>query len=197
MPKNVFKQDYNINSNNRARQKNQKPLMMWLTGLSGSGKSTIANLLDIYLNESGFHTYCLDGDNIRTGINNNLGFSKEDREENLRRVGEIGKLMNDAGLICIAAFISPLQKDRDLVKNIIGSKNFIEIFIDTPLEICEKRDVKGLYAKARKGEINNFTGISAPYEAPLNPDITIKTDEMDAHTAAKKIIDITLDRIKL
>ena len=196
MTENVHQQAYNIPTEKRAEQKKQKPLMIWLTGLSGSGKSTIANQLDIYLNEKGFHTFCLDGDNIRDGINNNLGFSEEDRNENLRRVAEIGKLMLDAGLICIGAFISPLNKDRELVKQIIGEDNFIEIFIDTPIEVCEKRDVKGLYAKARRGEIKNFTGINAPYEAPMNPDIKIKTEEVKIDVAVHTIMNILEKRIK-
>jgi adenylyl-sulfate kinase len=197
MTENVYRQDYNITNEKRAEQKNQKPVMIWLTGLSGSGKSTIANQLDVYLFEKGFHTFCLDGDNIRKGINNNLGFSEEDRKENLRRVAEIGKLMLDAGLICMGAFISPLKKDREIVKHIIGDHQFIEIYIDTPIEVCEKRDVKGLYAKARSGEIENFTGIDAPYEAPDKADIIIKTEELSVDEAVKKIINTLTNRIKL
>lgn len=195
MTENVHKQAYNISNEKRAEQKKQKPLMIWLTGLSGSGKSTIANQLDIYLNEKGFHTYSLDGDNIRKGINNNLGFTEEDRNENLRRVAEIGKLMLDAGLICIGAFISPLEKDRELVKEIIGKQNFVEIFVNTSVEVCEKRDVKGLYAKARKGEIKNFTGISAPYEAPINPDIEIKTVDVPLEKAVQQIFQTIEKRV--
>jgi adenylyl-sulfate kinase len=197
MSENVHQQAYNISTEKRAEQKKQKPMMIWLTGLSGSGKSTIANQLDIYLNEKGFHTFCLDGDNIRKGINNNLGFTEEDRNENLRRVAEIVKLMLDAGLICIGAFISPLQKDREIVKSIIGQHNFIEVFVDTPLEVCEKRDIKGLYAKARRGEIKNFTGINAPYENPINPDIEIKTEEVNIKEAVHKIMETLENRIKL
>lgn len=188
MTEHIHQQSYSISKEQRAKQKHQKPLMIWLTGLSGSGKSTIANQLELHLNEKGFHTYCLDGDNIRKGINNNLGFSEADRNENLRRVAEIGKLMLDAGLICIGAFISPLQKDRDLVKQIVGQENIIEVFVDTPLDLCEKRDVKGLYAKARRGEIKNFTGISAPYENPTHPDVIIKTEQVAVTEAVSLIM---------
>ena|SRR5690554_4077046 len=197
MTENVYKQNYQLTVEDRAKQKKQKPVMIWLTGLSGSGKSTIANQLDILLNEKKYHTYSLDGDNIRKGINNNLGFTEVDRHENLRRVAEIGKLMIDAGLICIGAFISPLKKDRDTVKEIIGEDNIIEIFVNTPVEICEKRDVKGLYAKARKGEIKNFTGISAPYEKPTNPAVEIKTEEVSAKKAVELIFNTIEKRIKI
>ncbi len=196
MTENVHQQAYNISKEDRADQKNQKPIMIWLTGLSGSGKSTIANQLDITLNEKGFHTFCLDGDNIRKGINSNIGFTEEDRNENLRRVAEIGKLMLDAGLICIGAFISPLNKDRELVRKIIGEKDFFEVFVDTPVEVCEKRDVKGLYAKARRGEIKNFTGINAPYEVPTNSDIEIKTENNNIKEAVQLIMEAIENRIK-
>lgn len=196
MTENVHQQAYIISNEKRAQQKQQKPIMIWLTGLSGSGKSTIANQLDVYLNENGFHTFCLDGDNIRKGINNNLGFSEEDRNENLRRVAEIGKLMLDAGLICIGAFISPMKKDRELVKQIIGKENFFEIFVDTPVEVCEERDVKGLYAKARNGEIKNFTGINAPYEEPTEPNLVIKTEGLSIDKAVAEIIKSIENRIK-
>lgn len=196
MTENVHQQAYSISNEKRAKQKQQTPIMIWLTGLSGSGKSTIANQLDVYLNEKGFHTFCLDGDNIRKGINNNLSFSEEDRNENLRRVAEIGKLMLDAGLICIGAFISPLKKDRALVKQIIGSENFYEIFVDTSLKVCEERDVKGLYAKARRGEIENFTGINAPYEEPAAPNLVIKTEELNIDEAVLKIMQNIEKRIK-
>jgi adenylylsulfate kinase len=163
--------------------------VLWFTGLSGSGKSTIANRVEKELFDRGIHAYALDGDNIRLGINKGLGFSDADRHENLRRIGEIAKLFTDAGIVTVAAFVSPLEKDRQLLKDIIGKDNFVEIFVNTSLEECERRDVKGLYKKARAGEIPNFTGISAPYEAPVNPDIVIHTETEDVDTAVLKVIE--------
>ena len=176
---NVKWQDLDINQKIRSEQKNQKPITLWFTGLSGSGKSTIANALEKRLVSLGKHTMLLDGDNIRHGISKNLGFKEVDRIENIRRVAEISKLMNDAGLIVLASLISPYINDRENAKKIIGDTSFIEIYVDTPIEVCEKRDVKGLYKKARKGEIPNFTGISSPYEAPLNADIRVNTAAME------------------
>ncbi len=155
----------------------QKSKVLWLTGLSGSGKSTIAQLLEKELVRKGFFTVALDGDNIRSGINNNLGFSIEDRQENIRRIAEVAKLFLDNGVIAICSFISPTIKIRNFAKQIIGKNDFIEIYINAPLNICEKRDIKGLYKKARNGEIKNFTGISSPYETPQNPAIEIRTDK--------------------
>jgi len=175
MNKNIIKHNFEISKTDRAVLKKHSPLLLWFTGLSGSGKSTIANALELFLVERGLHTYILDGDNVRKGLNSNLSFSPEDRSENIRRIGEVAHLMLDAGLIVLSAFVSPYIEDRAKVKAIVGDKNFIEVFVNTPLEECERRDVKGLYAKARKGEISNFTGISAPYEAPLHPDIEIDT----------------------
>ena len=154
----------------------QRGKVFWFTGLSGSGKSTLAIALERRLFDEGYHVVILDGDNIRTGINNNLSFTAEDRAENIRRIAEVAKLYLNNGIICIVSFISPTRDMRDMAKNIIGASDFIETFIDTPLEICEARDVKGLYKKARAGEIMDFTGIHAPYEAPLNPEIHIKTE---------------------
>jgi len=153
----------------------QRGKVFWFTGLSGSGKSTLAIVLELKLFEQGFHVVVLDGDNIRTGINNNLGFSEEDRTENIRRIAEIAKLFVANGQICIVSFISPMIVMRQQAKDIIGESDFVEVFIDTPLEECEARDVKGLYKKARAGEIPDFTGINAPYEPPLAPDVHIKT----------------------
>ena len=153
----------------------QRGLVIWMTGLSGSGKSTIAIALERKLHENGFLTQVLDGDNVRTGINNNLGFSVEDRTENIRRIAEVSKLFSQCGIICINSFVSPLQSMRNQAAEIIGKNKFVEVCIDTPLEECEKRDVKGLYKKARAGEIKNFTGIDDPFEAPLSPDISIST----------------------
>jgi adenylylsulfate kinase len=153
----------------------QKAKVIWVYGLSGSGKTTIAITLEQTLHELGFLTQILDGDNIRTGINKNLGFSTEDRNENLRRIAEVNKLFINCGVITINCFITPLKENRETVRRIVGEKNFIDIFVDTPLEECERRDIKGLYKKARAGEIKNFTGIDAPFEMPINPKIRIKT----------------------
>lgn len=162
--------------------------MLWLTGLSGSGKSTIAIALEKELYRRGYLSYLLDGDNIRTGLCSNLGFTQEDRTENIRRIAETSKILVDAGLICINAFVSPTVKIRQLAKNIIGAEDFVEIYIDTPLEVCEQRDVKGLYKKARAGEIKNFTGIDAPYEAPEHPQLTLQTHEMTVEESALRIL---------
>jgi adenylylsulfate kinase len=162
--------------------------LIWFTGLSGSGKSTIANVVEQELYKLGVKTYTLDGDNIRKGINNDLTFAPEDRTENIRRIAEIGSLMVDAGLVTLASFVSPYKKDRANVKKIIKDVNFVEVFVNTSVEECEKRDVKGLYKKARAGEIKNMTGISAPYEAPEYPDIEIKTEEKTIEEAVQEII---------
>ena len=156
----------------------QRGMMLWFTGLSGSGKSTVAIALERELHSRGLLCRILDGDNIRSGINNNLGFSAEDRVENIRRIAEVGRLFVDTGIITIAAFISPNNQLREMAAEIIGKDDFVEVFVSTPLEECEKRDVKGLYAKARRGEIKNFTGISAPFEAPEHPDITLDTSKL-------------------
>ena len=186
---NIHWQTMDITKENRSRQKNQKARVIWFTGLSGSGKSSIANILEKKLNAIGRHTITLDGDNVRHGLNKDLGFTQTDRVENIRRVGETSKLMVEAGLICITSFISPFEAERNMVRNLLGADEFIEVFIDTPLEECEKRDVKGLYAKARAGELPNFTGISSPYENPTNPEIRIDTMKMTAEEAADAIID--------
>lgn len=173
-----------ITREQRANQKLQTPKTIWFTGLSGSGKSTLSNEIEKRLFVKGNHTMSLDGDNIRLGLNKNLGFKETDRIENIRRVAEVAKLMNDAGLIVLTSFVSPYERDRQKAKDIIGAENIIEVYVSTPLEECEKRDVKGLYAKARAGEIPNFTGISAPYEIPAEPDITIDTTGMTIDEAA-------------
>ena len=191
MQENIIPQQYTVTQQQRIELKNHLPLLVWFTGLSGSGKSTIANALEIALFKEGIHTYSLDGDNVRSGLNNNLSFSAQDRTENIRRISEVSNLMLDAGLVVLASFVSPYAIDRDAVKNTVGSKNYMEIFVHTTVEDCERRDVKGLYAKARAGEILNFTGISAPYEAPKNPDIqinTIETSIEEAVTTIKKEI---------
>ena len=186
---NIHWQSMDVTKQSRAEQKGQRPRLVWFTGLSGSGKSSIANILEKKLQAMGRHTITLDGDNIRHGLNRDLGFTKVDRVENIRRVGETSKLMVEAGLICISSFISPFASERDTVREMLEEGEFIEVFVDTPLEVCEERDVKGLYAKARAGELPNFTGISSPFEAPQNPEIRIDTTQMSAEEAAEQIID--------
>ena len=158
----------------RAGIKNQTPCVLWLTGLSASGKSSLANALELELYKRGFHTYLLDGDNVRLGLNKDLGFDEDSRIENIRRIGELCKLFIDSGLIVLTAFISPFQSDRDMARSLLEANEFVEIFVDVPLSICEQRDPKGLYKKARDGEIKNFTGITSPYEIPSNPEIHLK-----------------------
>ena len=166
----------------------QKGCVIWFTGLSGSGKSTIANRVAVRLHQSGRITYVLDGDNIRHGLNKNLGFSPEDRQENIRRIGEVAKLFADAGLITTTAFISPYRQDRDAVRDIMSPDRFIEVFVDCPLEVCENRDPKGLYKKARAGELKGFTGIDAPYEAPQSPELVVNTNELDVAGCTEQVI---------
>ena len=168
--------------------KNQKPVVLWLTGISGSGKSTIANAVEKKLAQMNRHTFLLDGDNVRHGLNKDLGFTETDRIENIRRVGEVAKLMADAGLIVLTAFISPFRAERDMVRAMMPEGEFVEIFVDTPIEIAEARDVKGLYKKARAGQLKNFTGIDSPYEPPENPDIRVNTVEMSPVEAAEHIV---------
>ncbi len=167
----------------------QRSKVLWLTGLSGSGKSTIAKTLERRLFQEGFFPQVLDGDNIRSGINNNLGFSAEDRSENIRRIAEVAKLYLESGIICINSFISPTREMRDQARQIIGPDDFLEIYVNAPLEVCESRDVKGLYAKARRGEIKGFTGIDAPYEAPEKPALEIRTDELSLMESVGRILD--------
>jgi adenylylsulfate kinase len=173
MEKNITEHIYKVSVKDRRKLNNHNSFLVFFTGLSGSGKSTVANALEDKLWRENIHTYVLDGDNVRKGLNKDLSFSPNDRSENNRRIGEISKLFVDAGLVVIAAFVAPYQKDRELIRNTVGEENYLEVFVNTSIEECEKRDVKGLYAKARKGEIKNMTGISAPYEKPQNPDIEI------------------------
>lgn len=173
----------------------QHSVMIWFTGLSGSGKSTIAIALERELQKRGLLCRILDGDNIRSGINNNLGFSAEDRIENIRRIAEIGKLFVDTGIITIAAFISPNNDIREMAANIIGKEDFMEIYVSTPIEECERRDVKGLYAKARKGEIKNFTGISAPFEAPQHPTLSLDTSKLSVEESVNKLLELILPKV--
>jgi len=181
-------QYFDINSQKRAEIKNQKPKCIWLTGLSGSGKSTLANTLDKELTKMGMHSYILDGDNIRNGLCSDLGFGDKDRHENIRRVAEVSKIMFDAGLIVICAFISPFQRDRDFARSLFNKGSFIEVFVDTPMDVIINRDPKGHYKKAQKGLIENFTGIDSGYELPKNPEIVIDTEELS--------VDESIDQIK-
>jgi adenylylsulfate kinase len=188
MSKHLIFQASAVDALTRAQVKGQKPITLWLTGLSGAGKSTIANALELAMVARGRHTYLLDGDNMRMGLCRDLGFSDADREENIRRVAEVARLFVDAGLIVITAFISPFQRDRAMARKVIGDEVFVEIFIDTPLSECERRDPKGLYGKARSGLIKDFTGIDSAYEAPINPHIRINTLEDDLPSAVDKIL---------
>ena len=185
---NIFPTDKILQRADKEELLKQKGIAIWFTGLSGSGKTTIAIALEKQLHGKGLHTQILDGDNIRTGINNNLGFSDTDRAENIRRIAEVTKLFVNSGIITICCFVSPTEEIRNSAKNIIGSNDFVEVFVNTPIEICEQRDVKGLYAKARKGEIKDFTGITAPFEAPKNPAIEL-TDKLSVEESVKKIIE--------
>lgn len=177
-----------VTKQDREELLNQKGCVVWFTGLSGSGKSTLANAVAHQLHERNHHTYVLDGDNVRHGLNKNLGFSPEDREENIRRVGEVAKLFVDAGTIVMTAFISPYREDRDQARELIEENRFVEVFVKCPLNICEERDPKGLYKKARSGEIKEFTGISAPYEEPNNPEVVVNTSELSVIESARQVI---------
>ena len=184
----------NVSKADRAKVKGQKPKCIWLTGLSGSGKSTLANALEVALTEQGQHTYLLDGDNVRHGLNKNLGMSDEDRTENIRRVSEVAKLMVDAGLIVVTAFISPFRADRDAARELFEEGEFVEVFVDAPLEECEKRDPKGLYKKARAGEIKNFTGIDDPYEAPESPELVLNSHELSLDEEVEVLLNMLKER---
>ena len=194
---NIITHNYLISRRDRNLQFGHRSLVLWFTGLSGSGKSTIANALEKELFKRSIKTFSLDGDNIRKGLNRDLNFSEEDRHENIRRIAEVGKLFTDAGMVTLTAFISPLEKDRQLARETIGAEDFLEIFINTPLEVCEQRDVKGLYKKARAGEIKNFTGLDAPYEAPEKPELEIKTEAVSVEAAVDQILEVLLPKIKL
>ena len=175
MDTNIVWHDHKVSRAERAEIKHQRPCLLWFTGLSGSGKSTIANALDVALHQRGHHTFLLDGDNVRHGLNRDLGFSDADRVENIRRIGEVSKLFADAGLIVLSAFISPFASDRLMVRNLFPAGEFVEVYMSTPLETCEERDPKGLYRKARNGEIHDFTGVDSPYERPQRPEISLDT----------------------
>ncbi|EDP71449.1 adenylylsulfate kinase [Flavobacteriales bacterium ALC-1] len=196
MSLNTVRHNYKITKVNREELNGHRSFLLWFTGLSGSGKSTLANLVEVELHRKGISTFCLDGDNIRQGINKDLSFAPEDRTENIRRIAEIGHLLVNAGVVTLAAFVSPYIKDRENIKDIVGAENFIEIYINTSLEECERRDTKGLYKKARAGEIKNMTGISAPYEAPVNPDLEIITDNQSIEDSVKTILDFIIQKLK-
>jgi adenylylsulfate kinase len=190
MATNIVWHQHDVDKTRRAQAKSQKPCVLWLTGLSGSGKSTIANLLEKKLAEHGKHTYLLDGDNVRHGLCGDLTFSDKDRVENIRRIGEVSKLFVDAGTIVLTAFISPFKSERDFCRHLMVDGEFVEIYIDTPIEECEKRDPKGLYQKARQGDIKDFTGIDSPYEAPENAEITLAFSGQTAEQSAEQLFDL-------
>ncbi|WP_417566199.1 adenylyl-sulfate kinase [Marinobacter sp.] len=194
MADNIVWHDHKITRAERSVNKNQKPCLLWFTGLSGSGKSTIANALDVALHKRGYHTFLLDGDNVRHGLCKDLGFSDDDREENIRRVGEVCKLFADAGLIVMSAFISPFTSDRRLVRKLFPAGEFIEVYMDTPLATCEERDPKGLYQKARSGEITHFTGIDSPYEVPAHPEIRLDTSRHTVEECVESLVAYLLER---
>jgi adenylylsulfate kinase len=193
---NIIAQTYKTGKADRIRQNGHQPCVVWFTGLSGSGKSTLANAVEQLLVAEGIHTYVLDGDNIRHGLNSNLDFSESGRHENIRRIGEVSKLFVDAGIVVLTAFISPFKSDRAMVRSLVEADEFVEVFVDCPIEICEQRDVKGLYKKARAGEIPDFTGISSPFENPEHPEITIPTSACTIEDAAKLITNHVLKQIK-
>ncbi|MEO5999422.1 MAG: adenylyl-sulfate kinase [Chitinophagaceae bacterium] len=197
MTNSIFPFDSKITYEQRKKAMMQEPHLVWLTGLSGSGKTTLALRLEHYFFCKGFKVYMLDGDNVRNGLCKDLGFSEDDRKENLRRVGEVARLMLDAGLIVISAFISPSVDDRMAIKNIVGEQRFFEVYVNCSVAVCEQRDVKGLYAKARKGIIPNFTGISAPYDAPIMPDVELRTAEETVDESVSKIIKLVEPIIRL
>ena len=191
---NIHRQHLDVSRDSHAALKGQRPAILWFTGLSGAGKSTIANIVERKLTALGRHTFLLDGDNVRHGLNRDLGFTEADRIENIRRVGEVARLMADAGLIVLTAFISPFRAEREMVRKMLPEGEFIEVFVDTPLAEAEKRDAKGLYAKARAGELKNFTGIDSPYEAPEAPEIRIDTTALSAEAAAERIVEELIRR---
>lgn len=189
----VYWHQHSVKKEERQNSHGHKSFIIWFTGLSGSGKSTIANALERRLHDKGNSTYLLDGDNIRHGLNKDLAFSKKDRIENIRRIGEVAKLFIDSGTIVLAAFVSPYREDRNMVRNLVGSAEFIEVYVDCSIETCEKRDPKGLYKKARAGEINHFTGISDPYEPPLKPELIIHSDQLSVTECVEKVYKHLID----
>lgn len=197
MKEHIKTHTYQVSISDRQRANKHNSFLLWFTGLSGSGKSTIANKVEEVLHKKGIQTYTLDGDNIRKGLNKDLSFAPEDRTENIRRIAETAHLMIDAGLVVLAAFVSPYKKDRQNIKTIVKDVNFVEVYINTSIEECERRDVKGLYKKARAGEITNMTGVSSPYEAPTHPDIEILTEKLSIEEAVQKIMDFITPKLEL
>jgi len=191
---NITWHESKVTKEDRQKLTKHKSAVLWFTGLSGAGKSTVSVAVEKELHDRGIHTYILDGDNIRHGLNNNLGFSPEDRKENIRRIGEVSKLFVDAGIITLTAFISPYREDRQMVRELLGEGEFIEVYVKCSLEECEKRDPKGLYKKARAGEIKGFTGIDAPYEVPENPELTIETDKQPLEESVKQVIQYLIEK---
>jgi adenylylsulfate kinase len=196
MEKNIVEHNYKLQRKDRIQRNGHNSFLIFFTGLSGSGKSTLANALEQKLHADGISTYVLDGDNVRKGINSDLTFEPKDRSENIRRIGEVSNLMIDAGLVVLAAFIAPYKKDRELVRKVVKSDNFVEVFVNATIETCQTRDVKGLYEKARKGEIKNMTGIDAPYEAPVNPDVEV-TCANSIEVSVDKIYKAIVDKLQL
>ncbi|MGB0167225.1 MAG: adenylyl-sulfate kinase [Luteibaculum sp.] len=195
--KNIHEQKFEIDKKQREKLMGHPGLVLWFTGLSGSGKSTLANAVAAELHKKGIHTMSLDGDNTRLGINRDLDFSEQGRKENIRRVTEVAKLMADSGLVTLTSFISPYEQDRYQAKKTIGEDRFVEIFVNTPVEVCAERDVKGLYKKAFAGEIKNFTGVSSPYEAPVNPDLEIKTQEENLEQSTQRVLEFLINKKEL
>lgn len=196
MSKNIVQQDYKTTKAHRQQLNGHRSMIIWFTGLSGSGKSTIAGKAEEHLHQAGVKTYLLDGDNIRHGLNSNVDFSDEGRKENIRRIGEVAKLFVDAGVVVLTAFISPFRFDRDHARSLVEKNEFTEIFVNCPLETCEQRDVKGLYKKARAGEIGDFTGISSPFEPPLHPELEIKTDQLSIDESVEMVVNYIKEKIK-
>lgn len=193
---NIIPHNHTIKREDRIKKSGYPSRLIWFTGLSGSGKSTLAGALETYLFNNHIHTYILDGDNVRSGLNKDLDFSDASRQENIRRIAEVSNLFLDAGVVVLTAFISPFKEDRKQARELVGEENFIEVFVDTPIEICEQRDVKGLYAKARAGKIPNFTGIDSPFERPENPDVHIETDGKSVEESLKELIEKIEPKLK-
>ncbi|WP_109832874.1 adenylyl-sulfate kinase [Reichenbachiella versicolor] len=197
MTKNIVPHRHTITRADRVKKRGYEPILVWLVGLSGSGKSTLANALEEKLFKEGLNTYLLDGDNVRSGLNRDLGFSDEDRKENIRRITEVAKLFMDSGTIVISAFITPFEKDRQRIRAIVGTENFVEVFVKCPIEECEKRDVKGLYAKARRGEIKSFTGIDSPFEEPVSADVIVESHKVTIEKALEAIYKVVKEKISI